>query len=75
MSYAERLRAARIAKELPQFEVAYRLGIGLTTYLRWETGKSEPRVSEFVTWCHLVGEDPAAVITTIEPVLADRAAS
>jgi transcriptional regulator with XRE-family HTH domain len=75
VSFAQRLREARIAKELPQFEVAYRLGVALSTFLRWESEKIEPRVSEFVAWCRLVGEDPSEVITAVEPEPADRVAS
>jgi hypothetical protein len=26
---------------------------------RWESGDSEPRVSEFVAWCRVLGVDPA----------------
>lgn len=67
MSFAKRLREARIAKGMPQFEAAHRLEVALRTYIRWENEEIEPRVSEFVAWCRVVEEDPATVIATVDP--------
>jgi len=67
VSYAERLREARIAKGMPQFEAAHRLGVSLRTYTRWEDRTLRPRVEQFVAWCHLMGEDPTTVITLVDP--------
>jgi transcriptional regulator with XRE-family HTH domain len=67
VSYAERLREARIAKGMPQYEAAHRLGVALRTYIRWENRELKPRVAEFVAWCQLMGEDPTVVITLVEP--------
>ena len=59
----ELLRRKRNELELPQFEVAGRIGAAYRTFVRWEAGESEPRVSEFVAWCRVLDLDPASALT------------
>lgn len=72
MSYAERLREARIVKGMPQYEAAHRLGVALRTYIRWENRELKPRVAEFVAWCQLMDLDPTEIITLVEPEPSDE---
>lgn len=76
MTFAERLRAAREASGKPQFEVAYRTTVSLSTYLRWEYGKAEPRVSEVVLLADVLGvEDVRDLLPDIEAIKTKEAAS
>lgn len=58
----ELLRRKRDQLGMPQFEAAARIGAAYRTFVRWEAGDSEPRVSEFVAWCRLLDVDPADAI-------------
>ncbi|HEY5987165.1 MAG TPA: helix-turn-helix transcriptional regulator [Streptosporangiaceae bacterium] len=60
------LRKRRDELGMPQFEVAHRMGAAYRTFVRWEAGESEPRVSEYLAWCRVLDLDPAAALT--EPV-------
>ena len=50
-----RLRTARLIAGLEQIDVANALGVSSGSVSNYETGKSEPVVSVFVTWSRLTG--------------------
>lgn len=53
MDFHEQLKALREAKELTQGQVAEMLGIAKNTYIGYEKGSTEPRLSELKKMCHL----------------------
>lgn len=66
MNTRNRLKELRIAKGLSQNEVAKIMGVGRTTYLKWESGENQPtrklkELSEFfgVSIDYLLGNSPA----------------
>lgn len=67
MTFGEALRQRRRQAGLPQFEVAYRAGVALRTYIRWEGDESEPRVSEFLRVAEILGVDPGEFLHDITP--------
>lgn len=65
MNTRNRLKELRIAKGLSQNEVAKIMGVGRTTYLKWESGENQPtrklkELSEFfgVSIDYLLGNSP-----------------
>jgi DNA-binding XRE family transcriptional regulator len=64
----ELLRRKRDELHMPQFEAAARIGAAYRTFVRWESGDSEPRVSEFVAWCRVLDLDPADAIKAPQEV-------
>lgn len=55
---AQRIRAARAARTLTQAQVAKELQVSLETYVNWEAGFSEPRISQFRTLAGLLKTTP-----------------
>lgn len=51
-----RLRAARTLAGLDQAGIASLLKVGRSTVSNWETGISEPQVTEFARWAHITGQ-------------------
>lgn len=51
-----RIRAARALVGLDQADLAERLGVHRNSVSSWETGTTEPRVSEFVAIAALTGQ-------------------
>ena len=52
------LKAARVNADMTQIELAKELGVSKVTIWMWETGKSEPRVSQFQELCRVCKVDP-----------------
>ena len=53
----QKLRQIRRAKDLTQKEVAKRLGVSLTTFIYWETGKVKPKAENLVKIVELFGNE------------------
>lgn len=53
--YKVTLEAARVNAGLNQTQVAKKIGVGLTTICRWETGKSKPPIDKMLKMCELYG--------------------
>lgn len=49
------LKAARVNAGLTQKEIAKRLGVSAVTYWKWETGKVEPKFSQYQQLCEVCG--------------------
>lgn len=49
------LKAARVNAGLTQKQMADKLGVSETTVWKWETGASEPRLSQFKMFCEACG--------------------
>lgn len=49
------LKAARVNTGLTQTEMAEKLGVSRITYWKWETGKSEPKYTQFMKICEVCG--------------------
>lgn len=49
------LKAARVNAGFTQTELARRLGVSKVTYWKWETGKAEPKHSQFQKLCEECG--------------------
>ena len=49
------LRAARINAGLTQAQAAEKLSIDRTTRMRWESGKSSPKLADVQRMCRLYG--------------------
>lgn len=56
--FSKRLRAARIAKNLSQEQIATMLNIKQQSYTRYETGKGEPSLDMLVEICKILDESP-----------------
>ncbi len=56
--FSKRLRAARIAKNLSQEQIAAMLNIKQQSYARYETGKGEPSLEVLVEICKILDESP-----------------
>ena len=56
------LKAARVIAGMTLAEVERETKIRRNTLARWETGKSSPRVNQFLQLCKLYGFDPADII-------------
>ncbi len=55
------LKAARIDAGLTQAELARRLNVSETTIWKWETGKSEPKLSQFKVICDICGRSMSEI--------------
>lgn len=55
MNYQISLAAARKNADLKQEEVAKKLNIAVSTLVNWESGKSEPKISQGVKLSELYG--------------------
>ncbi len=49
------LKAARVNAGMTQADLAEKLDVSETTIWKWENGKSEPKLSQFVKLCDAVG--------------------
>jgi len=49
------LRAARVNAGLKLSDVAQRMDVSEKTLANWETGESEPRITQFFALCELYG--------------------
>lgn len=49
------LKAARVNAGLTQKEIAKLLGVAPVTYWKWETGRVEPRFSQYQQICKVCG--------------------
>ena len=49
------LKAARVNAGLTQAQAAERLSIDRTTLMRWESGKSSPKLADVQRMCQLYG--------------------
>ena len=58
MTIAEALRTTRNASGKSQEYMAYELGVTRRTILNWETGVSEPSMSQAINWFKLVDKNP-----------------
>lgn len=65
----EKLRAARIAKNLRQSDVASLLNVKKNTISNWENGKSNPDIDSLVELCRIYNISCAAVL---EEAYADQ---
>jgi len=50
-SIIEQMIIKRYQMGYSQFDVADDIGVNTATLSRWESGHSEPRISEFLKWC------------------------
>lgn len=73
MTFGEALRQRRQQAGLPQFEVAYRAGVALRTYVKWEGDESEPRISDFLRVIEILAVDPGEFLRDITPEPATAA--
>jgi DNA-binding XRE family transcriptional regulator len=51
------LKAARVNAGLTQADLAEKVGVSKLTYWKWETGKSEPKYTQFKKLCEVCGVD------------------
>lgn len=51
MSFEDRLRALRIAKNMTQSSIADALGIDRSRYVKWECGKARPSYESIIQIC------------------------
>lgn len=65
----DKLRAARIASNLRQSDVATFLNVKKNTISNWETGKSNPDIDSFVELCKIYNISCASVL---EEAYADQ---
>lgn len=49
------LKAARVNAELTQKQLAEKLGVSEFTIMNWESGRSEPKYSQFKKICDACG--------------------
>jgi transcriptional regulator with XRE-family HTH domain len=49
------LEAARVNAKLTQKELAKKIGVGVTTILNWEQGKTEPTMSQLAAISEISG--------------------
>lgn len=64
-----KLRAARIAKNLKQSDVATLLKVKKNTISNWETGKSNPDIDSLIELCKIYGISCASIL---EEAYADQ---
>ncbi|HIF9198481.1 TPA: helix-turn-helix domain-containing protein [Photobacterium damselae] len=57
-----KLKEVRERKNLKQDEVAEMMKINPTTYLSWEKHKTEPKISQLLKFCEVMGVDIMEVI-------------
>src|SRR6478735_419040 len=62
MGHLQGLAALRKRLKLTQADVAEMLGVGQPTYQRWETGKREPDLEQFVSLALTLRVKPSALI-------------
>ena len=51
------LKAARVNANLTQKEAAKTIGVDVTTMVKWENGRTAPRLHQFKALCSLYGFD------------------
>lgn len=51
--YKVTLEAARVNAGLNQTQAAKKIGVGLTTICRWETGKGKPPIDKVLKMCEV----------------------
>lgn len=54
-TFADRLRALRVGKDLTQAVAAESVGVHLQTYMRWERGTTEPSFTQLCALAELFG--------------------
>ena len=63
------LKAARINAGFKQIDAANSIGVKKQTISAWESGKSEPKVSQFKKLCELYGTSSENVFLPSESIL------
>lgn len=58
-------KASRLAAKLSQQNAAEKLGVGIVTLSRWETGKTSPNAVQLKAMAQLYG-------TTVDALIADE---
>lgn len=58
-------KAFRLAAKLSQQNAAEKLGVGIVTLSRWETGKTSPNAAQLKAMAQLYG-------TTVDALIADE---
>ncbi len=56
MTFRERLKDLRNAKNLSQMELSVKTGISQSAIAKWELGKTEPTASAIITLAEFFGE-------------------
>lgn len=51
------LKAARVNAEMSQREAAERIGVDVSTVLKWEKGKTSPKAVQLQKLCEVYGVD------------------
>ena len=51
------LKAARVNAEMSQREAAERIGVDVSTVLKWEKGKTSPKALQLQKLCEVYGVD------------------
>lgn len=72
MTFHQRLREVRAAKEMSQDELADRSGIHSTAIGRLERGGREPRLTTILRLAHGLGVDPGVLVDDLDDTLPAR---
>ena len=56
------LRTIRCKKGLNREEMAVKLGISISTYARWETGKTQPKMDQVAKLQEVLGADVLSLL-------------
>ncbi|WP_305829473.1 helix-turn-helix transcriptional regulator [Photobacterium leiognathi] len=68
----EKIRKMRIERGFKQEEVAKGIGVTPQTMMKWEQGKSEPKVSQLIKLAKFYGEKTITLIDEPELALHDK---